>query len=58
MRYHVNLLHGEPSSPVRIFANYTWRSINVWPSQAELAVNCTECNSKHRQFVSLRLQKR
>jgi len=53
MRYHVNLLHGEPSSPVRIFANYTWRSINVWPSQAASAVNCTKCNSKHCQCLRL-----
>ena len=46
VRYHVNLLHGEPSSgsPARIFADYAWHCTNVRPSWAASVVNCTECN--------------
>jgi len=36
--YHVNLVHGEPSSPSRIFAGY------AWPSWVASFVNHTECN--------------
>jgi len=32
VHYHVNLLHGDPSSPASIFVDYVWRSINVRPS--------------------------
>jgi len=44
VHYHVNLLHGEPSSHARIFVDYAWRSINVRPSWAASVVNYTKCN--------------